>query len=209
MDFQTLKSNLGDWLGKDTDSLPDALRGLVVNMAVREYLRTMDLRFGELSTTLAAASVYTALPANFSRPYATWYLKDGSKLDVDPLTKEEFDIKYPDPSQTAADVKHYCIWGSKVYWGPTPAASLSINFDYYGYLADLSSPTDHNDFTDLAWEVLLFRALCFATQYGIEDSRLAMWQSAAKEQELKLVIEHSRKMAGRRPVAKDFGYTGK
>jgi hypothetical protein len=210
MDFQAFKANLTDWLGKDTTSLPDATLGLVVNMSIREYLRTLDLRFGELSVDLSAlgSQVYTALPTDFSRPYSMWYLKGGGKIDVDYLTKEEFDIKYPDPSQKAADIQHYMIWGDKIYWGPSPSADLAVKFSYYGYLADLSAPTDHNDFTDLAWEVLFFRSLCFCTQYGIEDARLPMWQAAAKEQEIKLILEHSRKSAGRRSIARDYGYTG-
>jgi hypothetical protein len=210
MDFQTLKANLLDWLGKDDVSLPESVRGLIVNMAIREYLRTLDLRFGEKIGSLAAVGnqEYTALPADFSRPYSLWYLKDGSKIDVDYLSKEEYDIKYPDTSETDADIVHYCIFGGKVYWGPVPSANLTVTFNYYCYLADLSAPADHNDFTDLAWEAIFFRALCFATQYGIEDARLPMWQQEAMKQENKLILEHSRRSAGRRPVNRDYGYTG-
>ena len=211
MDFQSLKSNLGDWLGKDTDSLPDATRGLVVNMAIREYMRTLDLRFGELKVDLTATggTGWTALPTDFSRPYSLWYLLDtGGKHDLDYLTKEEFDIKYPDPTVTAADIDHYMIWGSKIYWGPTPAVNKTIPFIYYGFLPDLVADADHNDFTDLAWELIFFRALCFCTLYGIEDARLSVWQQAAREQEIKLIAEHGRKAAGRRPVNRDYGYTG-
>lgn len=208
MDFQTLKANLGDWLGKDTTALPDATRGLIINMAIREYLRTLDLRFGEKIDLLAAVAnqVYTVLPADFSRPYSTWYY-DSGKCDVVYLTKEEFDIKYPDYTVTG-DPKHYTIWGGKVYWGPTPSANRNINFIYYGYLPDLVAPTDHNDFTDLAWEVLHFKALSLCSLYGIEDGRVGTWESFAAKQENKLVMEHSRKSAGRRPTSREYGYTG-
>lgn len=211
MTFAELKQALGDWLEKDTTSLPEAIRGTIVNMAIKEYLRILPLRFGEMTTPVntVASQGYSSLPSAYSRPYSMWYLSDGCKVDIDYLDKEEFDIKYPDSTVTGSVIKHYTIWGNKIYWGPTPDAIIAVNFNYYGYLADLSANEDHNDFTDLAWPAILFKSLQYATLYGIEDARLPVWKDAAIEHENRLVLEHSRKTAGRRPAAREYGYTGK
>jgi len=212
MNFGELKTALGSWMAKDTTALPDDIRGQIVNMAIQGYCRRFDLSYNEYTASVAAVAntAYSALPTGFSRPYQMFYLdSDNNKVDVDYLTREEFIIKYPNSAETG-DIKHYTIWAGKIWWGPTPSANKTVTFDIYRVLVDLSATDDSNDFTLYAWPLLLFKSCCLCSIFGIEDARMGTWQSEYVRLENELVIEHSRaKSAGRRPVSRDYGYTGR
>jgi hypothetical protein len=212
MNFGELKTAIGTWLDKDTNALPDAVRGQIVNMVIQEYCRRFDLRFNEYSADVnaVAGTAYSTLPTGYSRPLLMYYLDtDGNKVDVDYLPREEFIIKYPDPTNTGA-VKYYTVWAGKIWWGPTPDTSRTIKFDIYRFLPDLTVEEGTNDFTVYVWPLLLFRSCCLASIFGIEDMRMATWQSEYMKLENQLVIEHSRaNSVGRRPVSRDYGYTGR
>jgi len=212
MNFGELKTAIGTWLAKDETALPEAIKGQIINMAVQGYCRRLDLRYNEYTADVSALATigYADLPTGYSRPYQMYYLdSDGDKQDVDYLTREEFLIKYPNSTVTG-DVKHYAVWAGKIWWGPTPSTSRTIKFDIYRVLADLVAPGDSNDFTLYAWSLLLFKSCCLASIFGIEDARMATWQSEYVRLENELCLEHSRaNSAGRRPVSRDYGYTGR
>ena len=211
MNFGELKTALGDWLEKDTDSLPDAVRGQIVNMAIKQYLRFLDLAFGEATSDVVTVlgQQWSAQPTGFSRPFSMYYMDSSNeRVPVDYITKEEFDIKYPTSVQ--GDVVHYTFWAGKIWWGMTPASAITMKFNYYMYLTDLSASDSHNDFTDQAWDLLLFRSLALCSLFGVEDNRMPVWEREAEKQEARVLIEHSRRRTvGRRPVTHDYGFTGK
>lgn len=61
-----------------------------------------------------------------------------------------------------------------------------------------------NDFTDEAWEVILFKALLESSRYGIEDARIPMWEKRADKLERDLVTEHARaRTTGRKSVSRE------
>ena len=212
MTFSELKAALVSWLNMDADSLPDAVCGQIVNMAIQEYSRKLDLRFNELTTiVMASAGVYYAdLPDSYSRPQTMYYIEvDGTVVYVDYITREEYLIKYPNTVLTGA-VKHYTVWNNQIMFGPTPQEDLMISFDIYEIVPDLVSPTATNGFTLHAWPLILMRSCCLASLFGVEDSRIPTWEAQCVKLENQLVIEHARaKSVGRRPVSRDYGYTGK
>lgn len=211
MTFEEMKTELGTWLDADTTRLPDATRGLIINICQRELLRTNDLRFGEVTSSIVTVNGTRnyALPTGWSRAYSIWYNNIG-KCDLSRKTKEEFDILYPVSTEKGEPI-HYTVWGGNIYLGPTPNAVFTINHNYYRVLPDLvdGSPNNTNDFVANAWEALLFRALWYATKFLIEDAREATWHSMAQLFENKLIIEHARaRTSGRRPVTREAGYIG-
>jgi hypothetical protein len=210
--FSDIKTAIGTWLDKGETALPDAVRGQIVNMIVQEYCRRFDLSFNEYTADVSAlaSTPSSDLPTGFSRPCEMYYLdSDGNKVDVDYLSREEFRIKYPNSTETG-DIVHYTLWAGKIWWGPTPAANQTVKFDIYRILTDLVAADATNDFTIYHWPLLLFKSCCLASIYGIEDARMATWQSEYIKLENQLVQEHSRaKSAGRRPVSNEYGYTGR
>lgn len=209
MIFEDLKSAIGDWLGKDTYQISETIRGQLVNMAQRDLCRSYDLRFGEYVNainTVASQQEYD-VPTGYSRTYSMWYMSGGSKVDLIPLTKEEFDKKYEDNLTTGAP-KHYCVWANHLYFGPMPDAIYAVKHNCRIMLADLvdGSPNNSNDMTIWAWEVLLFKCLAWATKYLIEDVRAATFETEAVKFEAALVREHSReKSTHRRPATSEPG----
>jgi hypothetical protein len=209
MIFEELKTAIGDWLGKDYQQLPDTVRGQLINMAQRDMLRSYDLRFGEylypLSTT--SSNPEYPVPTGYSRTYSIWYMDGVDKIDLIPLTKEEFDRKYA-ANTTTGSPAHYTIWANKLYVGPSPDAAYSLKWNVRRMLADLvdGSPDNTNDMIVWAWEVLLFKSLAWATKYLIEDARAPLWQADADRMEAALVREHSReKSVHRRPATNEPG----
>jgi hypothetical protein len=209
VNFETLKTSLGDWLGKDYTQLNDTIRGQLVNMAQRDLLRSYDLRFGEEIYDLAtvASQQDYAVPTGYSRTYSIWYMGGGEKIDLIYLTKEEFDRKYEDNLVTGLP-KHYTIWANQISVGPLPDAIYSVKWNCRIMLPDLidGAPDNSNDLTIWAWEVVLFKTLAWATKYLFEDARAAMWEADAARFEQSLVLEHSReKSVHRRPVTNEPG----
>jgi len=209
MNFETLKNSINEYLAKQDNSITDTVRGQLINMAQRRVLRNYDLRFGEYTYSLSAsASVESyAVPTGYSRTYSVWRMDGSVKKDLTPLTKEEFDNRYGDNSTTGAPL-YYTIWENKIYLGPKPDGSYSLEWNIYRMLDDLvdGSPNNENALTTYAWEYLLFRSLHFATIFLIEDARAPIWQAEADKLEADLVREHSReKTVHRRPFTNEPG----
>ena len=183
--FLQLKDSLADWLGIDQDDgaerLPTAVRGDIINLVLRDYLRRRESRFGEKTDTFAfvASKKNYPLPTNWSKPGQLWYTDPGNSETVIFLTyfadKQLFDKKYPDATKEALLPESYTIWAKEILIGKTPEQVITVNRDYYLYLTDLNADGDTNRFTDEAWEYLLFASLVKATEFGLEDERLPIW----------------------------------
>src|SRR6185312_66553 len=104
---------------------------------------------------------------------------------------EQIDIGYPDPTVTG-DPAAYTVWGSDLVIRPTPTRDLTLYFNFYRLLPDLTEDTDENDFFANAWEAIFFNALLLATKYGIEDPRTPVWAEEAAQATQDLLLEHSR-----------------
>jgi hypothetical protein len=204
--FELLKVRIGDWLGADTNRLPEQARGDALNLIQRQVLCNHDLRYGEVNDTLTLqAGVPTyALPTEWRWVLSLGYTNPstGSRIDLIRLSKEAFDIRYPDPTDTGPP-RHYAIWETVLYIGPTPDQNLTLNRNWYRYLPDLENgaPNNTNAFVEQAWDVLFFGALAHISRYMLEDSRAPMWEEKFMELEADLAGEHEReKRPGRVPI---------
>jgi len=84
------------------------------------------------------------------------------------------------------------VWANEILLGKTPSRIITLNRDYYRILPDLVADGDTNRFTDEAWEYLLFASLVKATEFGIEDERVGLWEAERKRFEEALDSEDSR-----------------
>ena len=209
--FETLKTKILDWLGVDVQRLPEQARGDAINLIQRQVMRNHDLRYGERSDTLALSvnDATYALDTDWRNPLSLWYINPstGSRIDLVRLSKDEFDIRFPDPSDTGTP-SNYAVWGTTLYVGPTPNVGITLNRNWYGYLPDLQNgaPDNTNAFVEQAWDVLFFGALEHTSRYLLEDPRAPMWAERFKELEADLAGEHQReKSSGRVPVSMEPG----
>jgi hypothetical protein len=208
--FTQLKDSVNAWLNVTVVRLPDTDIGDIINLVKAEFMRKYELSFGETSdtfNTVVGTNSY-ALPTGFSKAYSMWYLRPSdSQVQFlnGPLTKEEFDARYPDPT-TQGDPLDYCIWGGYIYLGYNPDAIVTMHRNYYKILADFSSGSDHDAFSDNAWPLLLYASLVEASRYLIEDPRIPMWEAKARQLERQLVTADSRaRSIGRAAQANEPG----
>jgi len=214
--FAQLKTSLGEWLAidqeDDDERLPAAVRGDIINMVIRDYLRRRESRFGEVTDTfptVASQKPYT-LPTGWSKPGRIWYTDPANSETVIALKfyahKQEFDSLYPDPTKEELLPRAYTIWNKQILIGKTPEQIITMNRDYYRYLTDLSADGDTNRFTDEAWEYLLFASLVKATEFGVEDERLPTWIREMERHEAALDSEDIRaKQTARMSQSKEPG----
>lgn len=112
-------------------------------------------------------------------------LEGGGTLDL---------TNFPDISGSLGAPDNYTIWRNKIILGKCPNASLIMFIDYYRTLPDLAGDTDHDRFTDEAWEYLLFQGLVQAAAFGyeVESERMVFFEKQAAKFELSLDLEDAR-----------------
>ena len=88
----------------------------------------------------------------------------------------------------------YTMWMGKFVLGKCPDRTLVMFVDHYRMLPDLVDDTDHNRFTDEAWEYLLFASLVKAAIFGfdVESERLTFFKNEEKRMEVALDLEDVR-----------------
>ena len=196
--FLTLKSKVATWMGADsTNRFPEAVRGDCVNMAIRGLLKKYELRFGEVVDTLpvSAGDHDVAMPTRFISFDSLWYINSDSALvELEYVGKKAYNRRYPNPSDTSsrANPIHYTFFGSVVYLGPTPLVDITLNQEYYAYLADLVEDGDTNVFTADEWEPIFWMAMKRASKFLNEPMRLVEWEEEMRESEDALVRGHTR-----------------
>ncbi len=217
--FAELKTSLIQWTAIDQDDatsqeerLPDVVAGDIINIVQRDYLRRRESRFSEKTDTFAfiADQKPYSLPTNWSKPGQLWYTDPANSSTVIFLTyfanKQQFDKRYPDATSTALLPESYTIWAKQILIGKTPGQAITVNRDYYLYLTNLSADGDTNQFTDEAWEYLLFASLVKAAEFGIEDERLPIWIREMEKAEAAIDSEDSRsKQVGRMSQSSEPG----
>ena len=89
---------------------------------------------------------------------------------------------------------HYTMWMGKFVLGKCPDRELVMFVDHYRMLPDLAGDSDHNRFTDEAWEYLLFASLTKAAIFGfdVESERLTFFANEAKKFEVAMDLEDVR-----------------
>lgn len=213
-----LKVAIGDWLNVNdqpgqasSTRLPGGIRANMVNMAIRELLRLYDTKYGQFTTTFQTVDQqfeYDAI-SGFSRSIRFWYLDPAdsqSAVEVKFAEKQDFDSLFPvagtfgDPvfgggtfgEHQLGDPTYYTFWAGKFQLGLVPHRALTMFVSGYRLLPDLVNDNDENLLTIDASEYVLFKALSLASQFAIEDARVAAWEARARELRTHIAAEHYR-----------------
>lgn len=220
LNFVQLKNRIGDWLDTDETRLSDTVRGDIINLCVREFLRKHETRFGEHTDFFQTQKQIRdyPVPTGFARPRNAWYINPDNNKVVHLCwkLKSEFDVMfpvsglygYPTPMGMGTfgedDIGMPEIWtvyGPNIQLGKVPNSVFTVFVNFWRYLPDLTDAAPSNDFTEKAWDYLLFASLVKAVKYGIEDERIAIWQEEAKAKENDLVLEHGRASTSARGIS--------
>ena len=197
--FEQLKQSIADYLGKDTVSLPDSIRGDMVNIAQRKFSRTSTTWYNEFSDTFVTA----VSQENYSRPTgwkepkgSFWYVVGGDRKVITFRDKAEFDVLYPEITDASNDDEpvNFTIWANQLQLGPAPDQIYTIHRNYYRVLPDLAdgAPDNSNILTQEAWEVILFGALAEAESFGMDDERIPLWNTKYQEIRMEIIKSYNR-----------------
>lgn len=195
MTFKELQDALSDWLAVNEKRLPPSARKQLINLALTELQRKALWRFCLYTTNLSilAGTNYTDAPSDMIEPESMSYVNPatGAIVFVEFLPPGEFRARYSPPYATGYPLK-YTIIGNQFIFNASPTQPLQCSFTYYRLLPALSNDTDSNQFTDIAWDVVLFTALELASIFGIEDARVPLFAQKKEEALTKLLVADGR-----------------
>lgn len=199
-----LRSYMRDWLYTSSTRIPDSSCNQIINIAMRQIARTVDLRYNEYSNSSVAISNGTATvavpsivgTATFSRAKDFFYTNLTNSAKINLINEIDYAVyrdKYANGTGTGGEPIEFAILGQNLYLGPTPNRNITATMDFYGIPVDLSADGDHNDLTDGGWEAVLFTALAYASRYMLEDERgAAAFDGMARKAINDLQVEHER-----------------
>jgi len=201
--FGQMKTDLGTWLGVDTDAsnpnyvrLPEDVREFLILQARRRIALRRDLRFfEEMDTITTADGDYTnGLPSNYGRPYFMWYMDTDtdSVVEVKQITRSEWHEKYSSDDADNDKPTHYCLYADQYVWVPTPDSNYTIYHDYYAEPEDFDDDADYDDFLVKGWDAIFFEALANGCDYVMEMTRLVEFQRKARQHLMEISGDHAR-----------------
>lgn len=206
------------------DDVPDTADGLIdrwTNDAMRRVCRAHNFAFMEAHATrdtsdeTRAYSLPTAGDTDWTEIDSGTVLRYRAEINCElinwdacrvPLTKKykqdiEDDSRYKD-TEGYGTPKCYSIQQDKLHLEPPPdhdsnnEEAWTIDFEYYGFLADFTSDTDHNSLTDNYPEVVEFLATALGFKYAREWDRARDYENDAKALIAEMLIEDNRNKYG-------------
>jgi hypothetical protein len=189
--FGQMKTDLGTWLGVDTDAdnpnyvrLSGDVREFLILQARRRIYLRRDLRFFEATDEIVTAdgSYTNGLPTDWGRPYYMWYNDPSTNKDVEiaNIVRSKWRTLYNADATSNDKPEKYNIYGSNYNWIPTPNAAHTLYCDYYAMPADLSDDGDYDEFLTKGWDAIFFEACAKGCAYVMELSRLDEFKELAK-----------------------------
>ncbi len=175
------------------DDIPDENGGLIdrwINDAQRRICRAHNFTFmeSEADTALVVNQRNYALPTGsgsdlrFKAEISLEIIaSSGNRDKLKRIFKQDAErrVEYTDTTGTAQAPRNYAIQKKQIYLYPLPLAALTMNLEYYGYLADLSADTDTNDLMDNYPETVEALATSFGLRYALEEERADYWEGKA------------------------------
>ena len=201
-----LQTQLGDDLAVDLTRYPAANRLIHINAAIEFLSRRIDSEndqadesFDTTASTqsYALADLFGAAKLQFDHPLKMYYANaEGNEVVLVQLTEEEFRDEFP-LGTDEDEPTHYMLFARKAYLGPTPATVLEIFSDYLGTQNALANPTDTNNWTIYAPNVVLYRASELGAEWLLETDISASRGRRADIELSKLSEQEARELSGR------------
>lgn len=206
MTFGALQTKVADYLNKDnlTSIIPD-----FINSAMHRVEKDFNWKTMRKKATGSTTDDYVAIPTRYKEMDCFFITESGVK---NPLTKTEYShliTIFPHGNGFTGMPEAFATVeaDSKFYMRPWPDAVKTYEIVYYAYTADMSLTTDNNDWTNNAWEVLLYGSLLEASPYLIADDRLLVWKGFYDEAINKLQLSERREKFRGSPQSLTSPYT--
>lgn len=169
--FSTLKTELANILHRSdlTSDLP-----LFIQLGELRIYRDLRLRCMETALSSAISSGVIAVPSGYVDLKFAYI--NGSPIQS--LEKKDAEWIYWNYPTRSADAKPYYIGreADNFIFGPYPDSAYTVKGVYWKKLDALSASNETNWFTSNAPDLLFFAALCEATPWIQDDSRIPLWE---------------------------------
>ena len=168
--YAELQTAVGNWLMRPdlTSQIPD-----FITLSEAQMQRDLQDHYKmEATTSLAATSRYTSLPADFMEPKRLYMT--GANRALLPTTQSEMqDMRYS--SEDAAGTEcYYTITAAQIEIYPTPASD-TLELTYIAKFAALSDSNTSNWILADAPDAYLYGALLQTAPFLDQDERLLTW----------------------------------
>lgn len=194
MTFKELQDALSDWLAMNEKRLPVSARKQIINLALVEVQKRALWRFCYYTTTstLLAGTNLLATPQDMIEPESITYTSSsGAQTIVEFLPPGEFEARFG-KSVSSGEPTKYTIQRNNFVFNTAPTGPINMNIGYYRLLPPLVNDNDNNDFTNVAWDVILYTALELASIFGIEDPRVPLLAQKKEEALRRLLVTEGR-----------------
>lgn len=194
MTFKELQDALSDWLAMNEKRLPVSARKQIINLALLEVQKRALWRFCYFSTTgaLIAGTNTLQTPPDMIEPESITYQSvSGAQVITEFLPPGEFEARFGKTVSSGEPTK-YTIQRNNFVFNSAPTSNINMTIGYYRVLPPLVNDNDSNDFTNIAWDVILYTALELASIFGIEDPRVPLLAQKKEESLRRLLVTEGR-----------------
>lgn len=175
--FANLKTSIANYLNRDdlTSYIPD-----FISLAEARHGRDLRLRIMETVATATATGGqnYIDLPTNFLE-YRYVALNTTPKIALRYMSPFELTKNYG--GVTSGEPIYHTIIGDKLYFGPTPDSSYSIEWAYFAKPTALSDDNTSNAILTNHPDLYLYASLLESAPFLMQDERLGVWAELYKE----------------------------
>ena len=176
--YTELKTSVADWLNRAdlTAVIPD-----FITMAEAKFNRELRTRDMLTSLDASADAASETLPADFLQEYSLEYATPTGYVTLTPIGEAE--AKEFRAGLMSGNTRYYSIFGSSLYFIPTPGTAFTYRLKYYAKIPVLSAGNATNWLLTKSPDLYLHGSLLEAAPYLKNDERLATW-SALRQQEI-------------------------
>jgi hypothetical protein len=193
----------------DRDDIPDTAAGLIdrwINDAQRRVCRAHNFTFmeSEADTTLVVDQRNYSLPTGSasalrfkSEISMEIILTNSHRQKLKRIFKQDAEKREEFTDTTGSGTpRSYAIQKGQIYLYPKPNKALTMNIEYYGFLATLSTDAGTNDLMDDYPEVVEALATAFGFRYVYEEERADFWENKAMALVQEMIKENDQNVYG-------------
>ena len=175
--FANLKTSIANYLNRDdlTSYIPDFI-------ALAEARNGRDLRLRIMENVATATATggtnYISLPTNFLE-FRYVALNTTPKIVLRYMSPFELTRNYG--GVTSGEPIYQTVIGEKLYFGPTPDSSYSIEWAYYSKPTALSDSNTSNAILTNHPDLYLYASLLESAPFLMQDERLGTWAELYRE----------------------------
>lgn len=185
-----------------------------LNDAQRKICRSYNFSFMESEATrntVASTASYSLPDAGdsnwtdadggtvkrFKAEIACWLKNGNTRVQLTKRFREQLEREpYLANTASTGTPDEYSISQGKIRLFYTPSSVLTIDLQYYGFLATLSGDSASNDISSDCPEALIYQATAYAFGWSYEDDRAQYWENKANEKIMELITLDKQRVYG-------------